>query len=170
MAALAEDVQAFIVQALACHDTPTEVAAAVMEEFGLTVDRRQVEQYDAERPGKKPAKKWVALFHATRAKFEREVDGVPIAKNVVRLRRLERLYQRAARMGNLPLAGELLERAAKEMGGAFTNRREHTGANGGPIETRDAALEQASTDELLALARELLAEQGERASPPDSLP
>ena len=33
----------------------------------------------------------------------------------------------------MPLVAQLLEQAAKETGGAFTNRRELTGKGGGPI-------------------------------------
>lgn len=36
-------------------------------------------------------------------------------------------------MGNLVLVGEMCERAAKEVGGAYTNRREMSGPAGGPI-------------------------------------
>lgn len=35
MATLADDVKAFVVRALACFETATEVAKAVNEEFGL---------------------------------------------------------------------------------------------------------------------------------------
>lgn len=37
------------------------------------------------------------------------------------------------------LASSLLEQAAKEVGGSYTNRREVTGANGGPMEVRGLA-------------------------------
>ena len=37
---------------------------------------------------------------------------------------------------NRPLAIEIIERAAKEMGDAYTNRREISGPGGGPIEMK----------------------------------
>ena len=37
---LPDEVKAFVVQALACFDTPSEVAKAVKEEFGLVVSRQ----------------------------------------------------------------------------------------------------------------------------------
>ena len=37
MAALKSDVKAFIVQALACFDTPTQVSQAVKQEFDIDV-------------------------------------------------------------------------------------------------------------------------------------
>ena len=41
MAALKEPVKIFIVQALACRDTPQEVAELVKQEFNIEIDRRQ---------------------------------------------------------------------------------------------------------------------------------
>lgn len=46
MAALNGEVKAFIVQALACFDTPSQVAEQVKKEFGLEVSRQQVESHD----------------------------------------------------------------------------------------------------------------------------
>lgn len=44
------------------------------------------------------------------------------------------MADKAKGSGNLVLAATLLEQAAKEMGNAYTNRRELTGPAGGPIE------------------------------------
>ena len=46
MAALKEQVKIFIVQALACMDTPQQVANAVKQEFNIEIDRKQVQLYD----------------------------------------------------------------------------------------------------------------------------
>jgi hypothetical protein len=46
MAALKEPVKIFIVQALACRDTPQEVAELVKQEFGIITDRMQCASYD----------------------------------------------------------------------------------------------------------------------------
>ena len=47
------------------------------------------------------------------------------------------MIHKAESKGNMPLAAQLLEQAAKEVGEAYTNRQrlEHTGKDGGPIET-----------------------------------
>jgi hypothetical protein len=155
MARLSEDVKTFIVQRLACYDTPQQVADAVKEEFGLAVDRRQVQLYDPERTGKKPAAKWCAIFEATRKQFLEAIDTIPIANKAVRLRRLDRMAREAERRGNYVLTAQLLEQAAKETGGVYTNRRELTGRDGGPIETRDTSLDHLTDAELAALAREI---------------
>ncbi|ELY5205712.1 DUF2280 domain-containing protein, partial [Yersinia enterocolitica] len=46
MAALKPEVKAFIVQALACYDTPSQVVAQVKQEFSLTLTLQQVSSYD----------------------------------------------------------------------------------------------------------------------------
>jgi hypothetical protein len=48
MAALKDEVKRFIVQSLACFDTPSQVAQAVKDTFGLEVSRQQCEFYDPE--------------------------------------------------------------------------------------------------------------------------
>src|ERR1700688_3621920 len=68
MAKLTDDVQTFLVRQLACFLTPSEVAAAVAEEFGVEIGRQQAWKY---HPANNPelAPKWRALFEATRAAF-----------------------------------------------------------------------------------------------------
>jgi hypothetical protein len=43
---LPEAVKTFIVQSLACFDTPSVVVDAVRKEFGETITRQSVEGYD----------------------------------------------------------------------------------------------------------------------------
>lgn len=134
MATLTDDVKAFIVQALACYDTPSQVVDAVKEEFGIVVSRPQVQGYDPEkRQGKDLSKKWRELFEATRKKFLEDASAIPIANQTFRLRALNRMYSKVERQGNVVVAAQILEQAAREAGGAFTNRRELTGKEGAPI-------------------------------------
>ncbi len=134
-AGLPDDVRTFIVQALACWDTPSEVVKAVKETFDLTVSRQAVEAYDpTKRAGAALAPAHRALFDATRAAFLADAATIGIAHRAVRLRTLGRLADRAEAMGNLALAAEILEQAAKEVGNAFTNKREVAGDDkGGPV-------------------------------------
>ncbi|WAI82289.1 MULTISPECIES: DUF2280 domain-containing protein [Achromobacter] len=46
MARLTEVHQRFIVQELACYDSPQQVSDSVREEFGVDVPRTQVARYD----------------------------------------------------------------------------------------------------------------------------
>lgn len=150
MATLNDAVKRFIVQALACYDTPTQVAEAVKEEFGIDVPRSQVGAYDPTKVGGKDlSKKWSDIFHETRERFRREVAEIPIADQAYRLRQLGRLFDRTAKSGNTALAAQLLEQAAKESGGSFTNRREMTGKDGAPLIPTKSAQEM-TDDELAA--------------------
>lgn len=135
MARLAEDAKLLIVQRLAMFDTPSQIVEAVKEEFGVIVTRQQVEAYNATRNGKKPAKKWVAAFETTRARFLETTGDIPIANRAVRLRRLERMAIAAEQKKNFPLAAQLHEQAAKECGDFYTNTRKlsHSGAVAGGV-------------------------------------
>ena len=134
MAALKEPVKMAIVQALACFDTPSQVVELVKQEFGLTITRQQVATYDPTKTtGKNLSKKLVALFEATRAAFLAMKAEIPIAQQAFRLRAVQRELERAQARGNSAMVLQALEHAAKETGGLFTNRRELTGAGGGPL-------------------------------------
>lgn len=124
MAALKNDVKAFIVQALACFDTPTQVSQAVKQEFDIDVTRQQVEQHDpTKRAGANLAAKWRTLFEDTRKRFREETADIPIANRAFRLRGLGRMAEKAESMRNLALTAQLYEQAAKECGDMYVNRK-----------------------------------------------
>ena len=124
MATLKDEVKLFIVKALACFDTPTEVSKQVKEEFGLEVTRQQVSLYDPNRRvAKDLSAKWKAIFEETRKTFLDDVSTIPIASQAYRLRALNRMFERTQSQGNTFLAAQLIEQAAKETGGAFTNKQ-----------------------------------------------
>lgn len=125
MAALKNEVKSFIVQALACFDTPSQVVEAVKTEYGLVVSRQQVETHDPTKSaGKGLARRWVTLFHDTRKRFRDDTADIPIANRAFRLRALGRMAERAESVKNLALAAQLMEQAAKEAGGAYTNKQQ----------------------------------------------
>ncbi|MBY0242223.1 MAG: DUF2280 domain-containing protein [Burkholderiaceae bacterium] len=123
MAALKDEVKLFIVKALACFDTPTQVAHAVKEEFGIEVSRQQVACYDPNcHAGRGLSNKWCTVFSDTRTKFREEVAEIPIASRAFRLRALARMAQRAEGMRNIALAVQVIEQAAKEVGDMYVNK------------------------------------------------
>jgi len=140
MAALSDEVKTFIVQAHACFRKPSLIVADVKTEFGISLKRQDVQYYHPEKnSGRRLAAKWKELFAATRKAFVEGKVTVGIAQQTYRLE----LYQRAAEYyegkGNLVLAAEMAEKAAKEVGGAYTNRRELTGRGGEPLVPPDIA-------------------------------
>lgn len=130
-AKLTDEVKTYIVQALACFDSPSIVASAVKKEFGVEVSRQLVESHD---PNKKAASglapKWRVLFEETRKTFLEDTASIAISHRAVRLRALQRMADKAENQGNMVLASSLLKQAAEEVGGSYTNRRELTGKDG----------------------------------------
>lgn len=134
MTKLTEPMKLAITQALACFDTPTQVVELVKEEFGITITRQHASQYDATKTtGKTMSKKLRAVFEATREAFLKSTADIPIAQQSYRLRVLQRQLLKSEKQGNTAMVSQLLEQAAKESGGAFTNRRELTGKDGKPL-------------------------------------
>ncbi len=128
---LPEDVKVFIVQAVACFDSPATVAKAVNQEFGVSIPRQQVEKYDpTKRAGRALSPKLKAVFEATREGFIANTANIGWAHKATRLRLIQRVGERAEEMGNLGLALQAAEQAAKEVGDSYTNRRELTGKDG----------------------------------------
>lgn len=131
---LTDDARAFVVQQLAMWDPPSVVAAAVRQEFGITITPQSLEFYDpTKRAGAKLHEKWQNLFRETREAFLKDTAEIGISHRVVRLRALQRMAGVAEKQGNLTLAASLYEQAAKEMGNAYTNKREVSAPGGGPL-------------------------------------
>ena len=108
---------------LACFASPSAVRDAVEQRWGLRLDLSQVTYYDPTTRGqKKPAQKWVDLFEATRADYLAAEIGVAIANRRWRLDQLQAMYDNA---NNPRLKLDALERAAKEVGDAYSNTRTH---------------------------------------------
>lgn len=146
MATLSDPQKLHIVQELARFRTPSQVVESVQAEFSASVTPSQVQAYDpTKQSGRKLSKKWREIFDATRKRYLDDVADVPLAHRGYRLQQLQVLFDKALRMGrdgNVPLAKEILLEAEKIMGEIYTNRRllEHTGKDGGPIQTEDVAL------------------------------
>lgn len=87
MAALKEPVKIFIVQSLACRDTPQEVVDLVKQEFGVEISRSQCQSYDPTKySGRNLSRKFVQLFNETREKFDDGLIDIPIASKQFRLK------------------------------------------------------------------------------------
>ncbi|MDF3199048.1 DUF2280 domain-containing protein [Pseudomonas sp. 1912-s] len=138
MAALSSEVKTFVVQALACFDTPSQVVEAVQKEFSLSITRQQVESHDPTKvSGKKLADRWKTLFEQTRKRFREETEDIPIANRAFRLRAMNRFVEKAESMKNIGLAMLILEQAAKETGDIYVNRaRKEEGGDEPVIPTR----------------------------------
>jgi hypothetical protein len=122
-----------IVQRLARFDTPNQVVKAIKADHGIDLSPQRVQFYDpTSKNGAALSDELKTLFFETRKQFLEDLESIPIANKAVRLRRLDRMATVAEDRGNLVLAADLGERAAKEVGGAYTNKHqlEHTGKDG----------------------------------------
>ncbi|ANS22262.1 DUF2280 domain-containing protein [Acinetobacter baumannii] len=133
MAALKEPVKIFIVQSLACRDTPQEVVESVKQEFDVEISRSQCQAYDPTKySGRNLSQKYVELFEKTRDEFDKGLIDIPIASKYYRLKQYQKQLERTR---NVKTVLKILEQAAKDIGGQFTNRQEITGKDGGPVQT-----------------------------------
>jgi len=115
---LDDEVKEFIVQRLACYETPSRIAAAVRVNFGIDIDRRRIFDYNpaGSRP---PARRWIDLHAATSARFLRDVAEIGVAQKTVRLRMLDRFAQMAEDDHHHDTAARYLAQAARECGGFY---------------------------------------------------
>jgi hypothetical protein len=133
---LSNEQKVFVVTALACFDTPHEVAKALKAEFNVELKPQSIECYDpTKRAGRNAAKKWRALFDQARKDFLENTAQIGVAHRAVRMRKLQRQIDLNEQRGNSAMVAQLLEQAAKEMGDHYTDRRrvEHTGKDGKPL-------------------------------------
>ena len=122
MASLSTSLKSFVVTELACFASPSAVRDA-LEKRGVSVTLDQIVYYDpTTRSKKKPAKKWVELFHETREDYRRGAAAVAIANQRWRLEQMQAIHDATQ---NPKLRLETMERAAKEVGGGYTNTHKH---------------------------------------------
>lgn len=141
---LTESQKAFVVQRIACFDSPREAAEALKEELGIEITPQSAEAYDPnKRAGQHLAKKWRDLFEATRKAFLDDIENhVPEANRAVRVRQLAHAARAFKGRQNYVGMADMLERIAKELGNVHSNTREITGKGGGPIAFSDMTDDQ----------------------------
>ena len=146
---LTEEQKAFVVQRLACWDTPSEASAALLEHHKVELTAQGCEAYDPnKRAGRNLAQKWRELFRQTRTAFlEHLEDHIPHANKAVRIRKLAKAADSFEVRGNYIAMADMLERIAKEQGNVHTNKREVTGKDGKPmqVEYTDMTDDQVNT-------------------------
>lgn len=123
MSEISDNLKRRIVVELATFKTAAEVRTLLREEQGGDIPIAAISKYDASREYCGSGEALRQLFAETRRQFVTSVADIPIAHIGYRLRQLQDMAQRAKAQGNFKLAGELLEQAAKDHGGLFTNVR-----------------------------------------------
>lgn len=135
MATLKEPVKMFIVQSLACFETPQQVVDAVRERYGIEIDRQQVASYDPTKATCRGISKALKkLFEDTRRDFRANIENIAIANKAFRLMELQKMYEDSGK--NKRAKQNLLKQAFQETDGRVT-KQEITGPNGGSIKTEN---------------------------------
>lgn len=132
---LTEEQKAYVVTELACFVPPKTVLAGLYERWeGVDATYHQVAKYDPTRGfgDRKPAAKWIALFEYTRQQYLSELSRYPIADKVFRTAQRQRMFDKAVERGNDVFALQVLQEAAKDLGGLYTNKRI---VSGDPLQT-----------------------------------
>ena len=94
MAVLREPVKVFIVQSLACFETPQQVAESVKQNFNIEIERQQVAAYDPTKTtGRNLSKKLKDLFYKARAEFNEGFESIPIANKAFHFKELQSIYE-----------------------------------------------------------------------------
>ncbi len=144
----------FIVQSLACFETPQQVADAVEEIYKIKIDRKQCHSYDPTKyAGRNLSKKLKDLFEQTRKEFRENIDDIAIANKAFRLRELQKMYEDSGK--NKRTKQNLLKQAFQETDGRVT-KQEITGPDGGPIQQETKSTHQFTPDELNGLSAQEL--------------
>lgn len=131
--------RAFLVREFACFATPMEAADALREEYGIEIAPQSAQHYDATSgAGSDAAKKWHDLFDVSRKAFLDDVEKrVPESYKSVRIQELARASRIFKKRGNFMAMAIMLEKIAREVGNAYTNRHEVTGRDRGSIKFED---------------------------------
>lgn len=154
MATLREPVKIFIVQSLACFETPQQVADAVEEIYKIKIDRKQCHSYDPTKyAGRNLSKKLKDLFEQTRKEFRENIDDIAIANKAFRLRELQKMYEDSGK--NKRAKQNLLKQAFQETDGRVT-KQEITGPDGGPIQQETKNLPQYTPEQLAGMTAQEL--------------
>lgn len=136
----------FILRCLALGFGLQDTADFVKDEFDVDVSRQNVAYYQ-ENHGER--------IEELRQELAADIERIPFANKVRRLAYLDRIAQKQYRRRQYPEFRATLKQIAEEVG-AIVHKHEHSGANGGPIQTTTTAL---SIEELMKLDPAELARQ-----------
>jgi hypothetical protein len=125
MSELSREQKRFIVVQLACFKSPSEVVELVKEEFNIEISRQAVRHYNPLQ-SEDCAEEWRVLFKEVRESYTASLAEVGVYHLRYRLDELQELIRRAkgqGKGGNLTLIAQLIEQAAKETSGFYSNSK-----------------------------------------------
>ncbi len=118
----------YIVEGLACFVSHAEIIEGLNVNFGVEVTWQQLQRYDPTKAnGATLGKEYRELFETSRQSYVQNLGNIGIANTAFRLEALGRMAREAEAKKNYVLAASLLEQAAKDRGGVFTNHQKISG-------------------------------------------
>jgi hypothetical protein len=170
MAELSSEHKRFIVESLACYDTPVMIQSALKERFGVDATLQQIGYYNPENAqGKKElAEEWKTLHAQRRKDFKNEAESIPIALLSFRLRRLQRIVDNP-KADKMPIiVKDALKQAAMDAGGMFQRKADESGDDGGQTLATEfiAAIEKIYGQSGGGAKNDVPTESGKQASDP----
>ncbi len=168
MAALTQQQKVFVVQHLGAFYSLSEVRDLFQEAYGALLDTAQIARYNPTiAAGSSLSESLREEFVRSRRAFLEDRSGIAIAQTNYRLRELDGLYRRvrSERNPNIVLALSILEQAAQDDGGKYTNKREISGPGGKPIVITQPARDVAA-QELDAWRKQQAASLGDLLTAP----
>ena len=133
---LTDRLKEYVIERLAGFDSPVAIVKSLKEEFGITITRQTIEQYDPTR-GRSPAKKYREQFFAIRHEILEGKGVRAAARRGVRLRWLEKMAIHAMAQGDYALADRLLASIAREVGDRRSSAAEARPNEFAPITDQD---------------------------------
>lgn len=124
MAQLTEDQKRQIVVGFAQCMSPSEIRRVMKDEHGLELELGHIVQFNPTKASFTASDRWRAIYDAAHKSFLEDVSNVPVSNQGYRLRMLQKHIEVQDKAGNSVLVAELLEQAAKEVGGLLTNARQ----------------------------------------------
>lgn len=160
---LTDEAKDFATLCFARFMRPGQVIAAIEDRYGVTIDKRVMQNYDpTTAKGQSLGKKRKQLFAVTRERFLKELEDIPIANRAVRLQQLQLAFETMVDKDDLGMALKVLEQASKEAGNFHSNEK-HVRIDG------RLEIEEVSEDEmrngLAAAIAEMIAGEQAKAAP-----
>jgi hypothetical protein len=120
---LTEELKTELVVRLARFERAADCMRWLKADHDIDMQIPHIVAYDASKPSFRCAEKWRVIFDAARDAYLYEVSKVPIAQQGFRLNTLNDMLRDALQAKNRGQALNILEQAAKEVGGLFSNVR-----------------------------------------------
>jgi hypothetical protein len=116
----------YVVRRLAAYDKPKAIAESLARDFGVTVTLKAIESYNpCLSTGRHLGQRWRVLFAQAREAYLKSTAEIGVTQKAVRIRRRDRLAERAEEAGQFKAASDILDAIARDVGDIPDKRQKH---------------------------------------------